>query len=332
MPAEKAHHFSTATFKFLCSIPIVNLLINRIFHYEDPKLEKTICGIRFPNPVGLAAGFDKDGKYYKTMSKLGFGFIEIGTVTPLSQDGNPKPRLFRLSKDASLINRMGFNNEGVDAMISRIAGDKKRKLIIGGNIGKNKITPNEQAVDDYEICFTKLYPYVDYFVINVSSPNTPDLRSLQDKEPLTRLLAHIMDLRDRQAVSKPVFLKIAPDLNHTQIDDVLSILKSLKVDGIIATNTTISRQGLKTKRSVVENIGSGGLSGQALTQMSLDTVRYIRSKNATLPIIGVGGISNPMDAGIMLAAGADLVQVYSGLIYQGPLFIKKIKKHLSSVI
>ena len=262
------------------------------------------------------------------MSSLGFGFIEIGTVTPVAQAGNPQPRMFRLPKDGGLINRMGFNNEGVDAMVSRIKDRKKNQIIIGGNIGKNKTTPNESAINDYEICFKKLYPHVDYFVVNVSSPNTPDLRSLQDKEPLKKLLSHVVNLRSNQENHKPVLLKIAPDLNEAQIDDVLEILEEENVDGIIATNTTISRANLKTSQERITEIGNGGLSGRPLQQKSLEVVRYIRSKNSTLPIIGVGGIYEPKHAQAMLDAGADLVQVYSGMVYQGPSFVKSIKKHL----
>jgi len=278
--------------------------------------------------VGLAAGFDKDGKYYDVMSHLGFGFIEIGTVTPVPQDGNPQPRMFRLPKDQGLINRMGFNNEGVDALVSRLKNRKKTKVIIGGNIGKNKVTPNAEATSDYEICLEKLYPHVDYFVVNVSSPNTPDLRALQDKEPLTQLLSHVMHLRSSKETKKPVLLKIAPDLSQGQLDDVLDIVKEVKLDGIIATNTTIDRSNLDTNINEVESIGNGGLSGLPLRHKSLDIVKYIRSENPTLPIIGVGGITEPEHAIAMMDAGADLVQVYSGMVYSGPSLIKNIKKRL----
>lgn len=332
LPAEKAHHLSTSIFKSLLAIPFMGLLLKSAFRLQDTRLNKTLFGLTFPNPVGLAAGFDKDGKYYKAMAALGFGFIEIGTVTPKAQDGNPQPRLFRLPKDKALINRMGFNNEGVDALVNRIKDDNRQHLILGGNIGKNKITANENAISDYEISFNKLYPYVDYFVINVSSPNTPDLRSLQDKEPLKKLLSRIMQLRDDKSVSKPVLLKIAPDLSLSQIDDVLEILDDLNVDGIIATNTTISRSGLDTDEEEVTAIGAGGLSGQPLHNKSLETIRYIRSKDDKLPIIGVGGICSPEDAVAMLDAGADLIQIYSGMIYEGPLFVKKIKKAILSKV
>jgi len=328
LPAESAHHTSTKMFKGLLSIPIISQLTRGHFKYDNKDLETEVLGLKFPNPVGLAAGFDKDGKYYESMSALGFGFIEIGTVTPLAQAGNAQPRLFRLTKDKALINRMGFNNEGVDAMVERLKHRKKSKLIIGGNIGKNKVTPNEDAIYDYEKCFEKLYPYVDYFVVNVSSPNTPDLRALQDKEPLSRLLAHVLSLRNNKEIKKPILLKIAPDLSTGQIDDVLEILDNLKMDGIIATNTTISRDQLQTSEDTIKGIGNGGLSGSPLRQRSLEVVKYIRQNNETIPIIGVGGISKPEHAQDMLDAGANLVQVYSGMIYSGPSLIKKIKKHL----
>ena len=323
---EKAHHLGTSFFKIINKIPLLNILVEASLKKEDARLETEFLGLKFSNPVGLAAGFDKDGKYYDTMSSLGFGFIEIGTVTPKPQDGNPKQRLFRLPKDRGIINRMGFNNDGVDALVIRLKNRRKSNIIIGGNIGKNKVTPNEDAVLDYEICFEKLFPYVDYFVVNVSSPNTPNLRSLQDKEPLTKLLRHVISLKANKKKQKPVLLKIAPDLTDGQLDDILEILKSENVDGIIATNTTISRDNLKTSDDTVKKIGNGGLSGLPLQKRSLEVVKYLRNKNANIPIIGVGGISEPQHAIEMLNAGANLIQVYSGLIYQGPSFIKKIKK------
>ena len=325
---ERAHHLTTTLFKTVLAIPILGWLIAKSYKLEDNKLGKTVMGLHFKNPVGLAAGFDKDGKYYKVMSKLGFGFIEIGTVTPLAQDGNEQPRLFRLPKDKALINRMGFNNEGVDAMVDRLKNSKEHDFIIGGNIGKNKVTPNDAAILDYEISFKKLYSLVDYFVVNVSSPNTPNLRALQDKGPLKKLLSHMMVLRDAEKVSKPILLKIAPDLSLSQIDDVLEVITEVNLDGIIATNTTISRESLKTASAKIEEIGNGGLSGQPLTDRSQAVVKYIRDKMPNLTIIGVGGICSPKDAQAMLAAGADLVQVYSGMVYYGPELIKDIKKAL----
>lgn len=325
---ERAHHLTVSSFRKVLSIPLISSIIKSRFRLDDNKLSKELFGIKFPNPVGLAAGFDKDGKYYDVMSHLGFGFIEIGTVTPVPQDGNPQPRLFRLPSDQGLINRMGFNNEGVDAMVSRLKNRTTNNLIVGGNIGKNKVTPNDNATSDYEICFEKLYPYVDYFVVNVSSPNTPDLRALQDKEPLTKLLSHIMKLRAAKDIKKPVLLKIAPDLSQGQLDDVLDIVKEVNLDGIIATNTTIDRSGLNASSDEVDAIGNGGLSGLPLRLKSLDIVKYIRSNNSSLPIIGVGGITEPQHAVDMMDAGADLVQIYSGMVYYGPSLIKDIKKLL----
>lgn len=329
-PAEKAHHLTTSLFSTLLAIPLLSSLVRKSFSYEDPSLEKEVFGIKFPNPVGLAAGFDKDGKYYRSMSALGFGFIEIGTVTPVGQDGNPQPRLFRLPEDKGLINRMGFNNEGVEAMAERLEKYGKQGVIIGGNIGKNKLTPNEEAYKDYELCFEKLYPLVDYFVVNVSSPNTPGLRALQAKEPLTKLLQHLMKLRAAHSKKIPVLLKIAPDLGKEEIDDVLDIVKEVGLDGLIATNTTINRNGLSTSDDKIQKIGNGGLSGEPLRQRSLEVISYLRSQNPTLPIIGVGGISQPEHALRMLEAGADLVQIYSGLVYSGPSLIKNTKKLLKA--
>ncbi len=327
---ERAHLISTKLFKIILSIPILSAIVKSRYTLEDNRLQRTVAGITFPNPVGLAAGFDKDGKYYKTMSALGFGFIEIGTVTPVGQTGNPQPRLFRLPVDKGLINRMGFNNEGVDAMVTRLRKYGKDKLIIGGNIGKNKVTPNESAHLDYEACFHKLYDLVDYFVVNVSSPNTPGLRSLQDKEPLSKLLAHIISLRSQKAHNLPVFLKISPNLGNEQINDVLDIVRTQKVDGLIATNTTIKREGLSVSDDQLKNIGNGGLSGQPLRERALEVVSYIRSQDKDIPIIGVGGICEPEHALDMLRAGANLVQVYSGLVYSGPSLVKKINKAILS--
>lgn len=332
VPAEKAHHISTGIFGFLTKVPVLSSLIKLIFSYNSALLEKTVFGIRFPNPVGLAAGFDKEGKHYKAMSNLGFGFIEIGTVTPKAQAGNPQPRLFRLPKDKALINRMGFNNEGVKGMVDRLRNDKNRRIIIGGNIGKNKVTPNEDAISDYEICFNSLYSFVDYFVVNVSSPNTPNLRALQDKEPLNRLLARMAELRKEKDDYKPILLKIAPDLGFEQIDDALDIIERNNIDGIIATNTTISREDLISGNKKLEEIGNGGLSGQPLHERSVEVVRYIRNKQPGLAIIGVGGICSEKDALNMLSAGADLIQLYSGMIYEGPSIVKKIKKAIKNSI
>jgi len=330
MNAEKAHHFTTRLYTIVSKIPIINWIINAPFKYNSTSLERTVFGLKFPNPVGLAAGFDKDGKYYEQMSQLGFGFIEIGTVTPRPQKGNPQPRLFRLPKDESLINRMGFNNDGVDAMVDRLKNRKKTNVIIGGNIGKNKTTPNDEAYKDYLICFNKLYDLVDYFVVNVSSPNTPGLRELQEKEPLTKLLSLLITERKSKTISKPILLKIAPDLTNGQLDDIIMIVKETGLDGLIATNTTIDRSGLATDDHTIQKIGNGGLSGKAMTSKATAIIKYLSEKSGgSFPIIGVGGIRSAADAQEKLDAGASLVQIYSGLVYEGPMLIKKIKKALS---
>ena len=302
-----------------------------MYTVKDDRLKRKLFGLTFENPVGLAAGFDKEGKYYQAMSSLGFGFIEVGTVTPKGQAGNPQPRLFRLPQDEGLINRMGFNNEGMDALVDRLKRKRPKNLIIGGNIGKNKVTPNENATEDYILCFEKLFPLVDYFVVNVSSPNTPNLRALQDKEPLTKLLSTLQDLNHKKDKPKPILLKIAPDLTDSQLDDIIDIVSDTKIEGIIATNTTISRADLNTSSSEIEAIGNGGLSGKPVKQRSTEVIRYLNKKsNGTLTIIGVGGISSPEDAIEKIEAGASLVQVYTGLIYEGPSLIKRINKALLS--
>ena len=311
------------------AVPVLGWLFRKIYEVKDKQLERKVFGLTFPNPVGLAAGFDKDGKYYKAMSALGFGFIEIGTVTPVGQIGNPQPRLFRLPKDRALINRMGFNNEGVEAMAKRLKKGRPKNLIIGGNIGKNKTTPNEKAVKDYSICFEALFPYVDYFVVNVSSPNTPGLWALQEKEPLTALLTHLQNLNKQKPSPKPILLKIAPDLTNGQLDDILEIVQDTQLDGIIATNTTINRNGLTTNNLEIEKIGNGGLSGQPLVRRSTEVIRYLHQRSdGKVNVIGVGGITSPMDAIEKLDAGAVLVQVYSGLVYEGPNLVKGINKAL----
>ncbi len=333
LDAEKAHHLTAKLFHIVNSIPLLGRLICLPYSYEDKSLEKEVFGLNFKNPVGLAAGFDKDGKYFKSMGNLGFGFIEIGTVTPKPQEGNPTPRLFRLPKDESLINRMGFNNDGVDAMVERLKNRKtNNNIILGGNIGKNKTTPNEQAHEDYLICFKKLYDYVDYFVVNVSSPNTPDLRSLQEKEPLKKLLSLLMKERRSKRSKKPILLKIAPDLNKAQLDDIVEIVLETKIEGLIATNTTIDRSGLKTEENIIKNIGNGGLSGRAMASKSTQVIKYISDKSqGSFPIIGVGGIRSAEDALDKINAGASLVQVYSGMVYEGPGLIRSIKKSLTQV-
>lgn len=326
--AEKIHHLVFKGLKGAGSLPGIRSVLRSGFNVESKALEKELFGIRFKNPVGLAAGFDKDAKLIDELASLGFGFIEIGTLTPKGQPGNEKPRLFRLPKDGALINRMGFNNEGVERAVERL---KKRSssVIVGGNIGKNKVTPNENAFDDYGACVDALHPYVDYFVVNVSSPNTPGLRELQEKEPLQKLLTHVKQLSQQKPKPKPVLLKIAPDLSIGQLDDIVEILQSTKIDGVIATNTTISREGLSTSKAVVDKIGNGGLSGKPLTEKATQVIKYLRAKlGAEFPIIGVGGIMTVQDALEKLDAGADLIQLYTGFIYEGPGFVKEINKAL----
>lgn len=325
---EKIHHFTFASLKFLGRIPLMKNFFRLLFVKESHSLEKELFGIKFKNPVGLAAGLDKDAKLIDELACLGFGFIEIGTLTPKPQPGNDKPRLFRLPQDQALINRMGFNNEGAFAAVERLK-KRKSKIIVGGNIGKNKITANENAIDDYSNCFETLYPYVDYFVVNVSSPNTPGLRELQEKEPLKKLLASVKMLSNTRPKPKPVLLKIAPDLTLTQLDDIVEILKETGTDGVIATNTTISREGLTTPKEIVEKIGAGGLSGKPVRERSTEVIAYLRAKmGAGYPIIGVGGIMSEEDAIEKLKAGADLVQIYTGFVYEGPGFVKRILKKI----
>lgn len=326
---EKAHHIVFFLMKQFFKLPGAAWCSKKMFEVKDPGLERELFGIKFPNPVGLAAGLDKNAELIDEMANLGFGFIEIGTVTPKPQPGNPKPRLFRLPIDNALINRMGFNNQGADKVARRLKM-RKSGVIVGGNIGKNKITPNEEAYRDYEMCFETLYDYVDYFVVNVSSPNTPDLRELQEKEPLKKLLERIQIRNRNKKKPKPILLKIAPDLNEPQLDDVIAIALEGKVDGIIATNTTISRNGLKTNAAQVEVMGGGGLSGKPLAQRSTDVIRYIKQKSGGIfPVVGVGGIHSEDDALEKIKAGADLVQVYTGFIYEGPALVKKINKRLT---
>lgn len=325
---EVSHSIALKLFKLVTSIPIISGLVSKVFGGDKFNTPVEVLGIKFKNPVGLAAGFDKDGKHITLLSKLGFGFIEIGTVTPKPQEGNPKPRLFRLKKDQALINRMGFNNDGLDALVSRLQKLKDSSIVIGGNIGKNKVTPNDEAYKDYLICFEKLHSLVDYFVVNVSSPNTPGLRALQEvdslRKILTPLVQHIL-----QKNKKPILLKIAPDISYPHLEDVLQLMLELKMDGIIIANTTIDRSNLKTSESDVQNIGAGGLSGLPALQKSNSMIEFVHSKtNSALPIIGVGGIHSPEHARQKLKNGASLVQLYTGFIYEGPKLIKEIKKSL----
>lgn len=326
---EKVHHFTFSLIRFLNKIGF-GPIFKSLYEVNNPKLEREVFGLKFKNPVGLAAGFDKDAKLYQELSNLGFGFIEIGTLTPKPQDGNPKKRLFRLKEDAAIINRMGFNNGGVEEAVLRLKNNNG--VLIGGNIGKNKVTPNENAVEDYKICFEALFPYVDYFVVNVSSPNTPNLRELQDKEPLTNLLQTLQDLNNEKPITssgvekpKPILLKIAPDLTDEQLLDIIDIVKETKIAGVIATNTTISREALQSENK----IEIGGLSGKPLTKRSTEVIRFLSEKsNNAFPIIGVGGIHSAQDALEKLEAGASLVQLYTGFIYEGPQLIKEINKAL----
>jgi len=325
---ETVHHFTFGMVRLLMAIPGVGWICERLFCYDRPWLRRTVMGIEFANPVGLAAGFDKDARLTDEFARFGFGFIEIGTLTPLPQPGNEKPRLFRLPEDRGIINRMGFNNGGAEAAAERLK-NRKSRIIIGGNVGKNKSTPNDQAADDYRKAFTALDPVVDYFVVNVSSPNTPGLRELQEKEPLRALLSEMKSLSNASPKPKPVLLKIAPDLTDEQLDDIVSILKTTGTDGIIATNTTIGRSGLKTSTETIEKIGAGGLSGAPLSGRSTEVIRYLRERlGPGYPIIGVGGIMTPTEALEKLAAGADLIQLYTGFVYEGPGLVKRILKSL----
>jgi len=329
---ETIHHFSFRMLRFFLAIPSVSAIIKSIYVVEDKRLERELLGLKFPNPVGLAAGFDKDAKLFDELSCFGFGFIEIGTVTPKAQPGNEKQRIFRLVKEEALINRMGFNNEGIEKMIERLK-KKKSKIIIGGNIGKNKDTPIENATDDYKKCFEALFDFVDYFVINVSSPNTPNLRTLQEKKPLTQLLNQIQNLNLAKKKPKPVLLKIAPDLTNEQLDDIIFIVNETKISGVIATNTTISRATLKFKDFTFQKgetfTISGGLSGKPLANRSTEVIKYLSEKsNRSFPIIGVGGIHSAEDAIEKLNAGADLVQIYTGFIYEGPSLVKKTNQRI----
>jgi dihydroorotate dehydrogenase len=315
---------------FFLKIPLTSKLLRLFYYYDHPLLRRNLFGLAFKNPVGLAAGFDKDAELISPIPDLGFGFIEIGTVTPLPQPGNPQPRIFRLTRDQALINRMGFNNQGVEKMVERLK-KANAEIIIAGNIGKNKITPNEKAADDYLICFDALFDYVDLFVVNVSSPNTPHLRELQDKIPLTDLLKKLQERNQSKPGRKPILLKIAPDLTEPQLDDIIEIVTEVKLDGIVATNTTVSREDLKTEQLQIEQIGEGGLSGIPLKNRSTRIIKYIHEHSGgKIPIIGVGGIHSAEDALEKLNAGASLIELYTGFIYDGPALVKQINKALVS--
>jgi dihydroorotate dehydrogenase len=334
--------------QLVCKMPLLKKILTSAFAPKN-NIPVNALGLNFKNSVGLAAGFDKNAKYLNELEALGFGCVEIGTVTPLAQDGNPTPRLFRLPKDKALINRMGFNNEGVDAVAKRLKNWKKIKedlnvknfqpstfnfkLIIGGNIGKNKITPNENAWKDYEICFNSLHDYVDYFVVNVSSPNTPGLRELQEKEPLKKILTHLQMLNKNFANQKPILLKIAPDLTQTQIDDVIELAQEINLDGLVVANTSLDRSKLITEKTEVDKIGMGGLSGMPVKARATEMVKYIAEKTkGKIPIIASGGIFTGADATEKLQAGASLVQVWTGFVYEGPAIVKKITSYLAAAI
>lgn len=342
LPPESAHYFAMNSLRSACNIPFTKKLIEKTFQLENASLNKTVFELNFKNPVGLGAGFDKNALYVRELEALGFGFIEIGTVTPKPQTGNDKPRLFRLPKDKALINRMGFNNDGVDIIRKRLEHWKIfnnqysifnnqlfQNIIVGGNIGKNKVTPNDDAWKDYEICFKELFDVVDYFVVNVSSPNTPGLRELQEKDSLKKILSHLQNINNNYSNQKPLLLKIAPDLSQSQLDDIISLAFEIKLDGIVATNTTIERNNLVTAATEIEKTGAGGLSGKPLQKKSTEVLQYLTSNlSDTIPVIASGGIFTGDEAKEKLNAGAALVQVWTGFIYEGPSIAKKINKAL----
>ena len=334
-PTEDVHHFSMQFLKWLCGWRLTRRFVEWACRPEEAmQLERTVAGLTFTNPVGLGAGFDKNALYLRELAALGFGCVEIGTVTPIAQDGNPKPRLFRLPQDEGLINRMGFNNDGVEVIATRLRQWRSKpgrcRLIIGGNIGKNKVTPNDEAWKDYEICLRSLYDCVDYFVVNVSSPNTPGLRELQSKEALHRILTHLQGINSQLAIERnipprPLLLKIAPDLDPVQLDDIVKLALEIRLDGLVATNTTISRQSLVTPAERIQAIGAGGLSGAPLRERSTEIVREIcRHVNGQIPVIACGGIFTGADAQAKMDAGASLVQVWTGFIYEGPFIVTRI--------
>jgi dihydroorotate dehydrogenase len=340
---ESVHHFSMKMLQLVCSTGLGRKMLRSLFTNNNPALQTEFLGLPFRNPVGLAAGFDKNAEYLRELECLGFGFVETGTVTPKAQPGNDKPRVFRLPADKALINRMGFNNEGVEAVAERLrrwkegrevrnsgSPEEKYRMIIGGNIGKNKVTPNEEAWKDYEICFTTLHAYVDYFVVNVSSPNTPGLRELQEKESLRKILVHLQQLNFAREVQRPILLKIAPDLTNEQLDDVAALALEIKLDGLVATNTTISREGL-SQQSALTSQQTGGLSGKPLQKRSTVVLQYLIEKTqGKIPVIASGGIFTGADAKEKLNCGAPLVQVWTGFIYEGPGIVSKITRYLQS--
>ncbi len=323
---EKVHHFTFSLIRFLCKIPFVSGIIRSMYQFNDKKLERTLFGITFKNPVGLAAGFDKNAVLYNELANFGFGFIEIGTVTPKGQEGNPKKRIFRLKDDKGLINRMGFNNDGVEAAIKNLKKNKGN-VIIGGNLGKNTLTQPDSYTNDYCKVFTELHPFVDYFVLNVSCPNVGSHAKLDDVSYLKELITAVQKLNNQQEKQKPILLKIAPDLNNQQLDEIIELVAETKIDGVIASNTSVNREGLKVSNDRLQQIGNGGLSGQPVRERSTKVIQYLSEKsNKSFPIIGVGGIHSAEDALEKINAGADLVQIYTGFIYEGPKLIKSINK------
>ena len=325
---EKIHYITFSLIRFLCKVPFMALIFRGLYKIEDKRLERKLFGITFKNPVGLAAGFDKNAVLFNELANFGFGFIEIGTVTPKGQEGNPKKRLFRLKEDNGIINRMGFNNDGLEIAIEQLKKNKG-KLIIGGNIGKNTQTSSELYTRDYELCFKGLHPYVDYFVLNVSCPNVGSHAKLNDKSYLIELILAIQKLNNQEIIQKPILLKIAPDLNNNQLDEIIELVAETKIDGVIASNTSTTRDRLKASNHLLKEIGNGGLSGQPIKELSTRVIKYLaQNSNKAFPIIGVGGIHSAEDALDKIEAGADLVQIYTGFIYEGPGLIKQINKAL----
>ena len=323
---ETVHHLVVALIKFFFAIPFVKPLVRAIYTTGDVKLRREVFGLTFENPVGLAAGFDKNATFYRQFAAFGFSFVEVGTATPVGQPGNPRPRSFRLPADKALINRMGFNNHGARTIAERL-GKGRTNMIVGGNIGKNTTTPNESAAEDYADAFLALYDYVDYFVVNVSCPNISDLSHLQDRDQLSGIFSRLSSIRSGMVRKRPILVKISPDLNWEQIDDVLELVDEFNMDGIVAVNTTITRAGLSTDSETIERIGRGGLSGKPVRERSTEIIRYISEKTGgKLPIIGVGGILSADDALEKLRAGASLVQIYTGFVYEGPGLVKRINE------
>ncbi|MCO7185791.1 quinone-dependent dihydroorotate dehydrogenase [Tenacibaculum sp. XPcli2-G] len=323
---EKIHHFTFSLVKFLSKIPGMSSIFRGMYQVNDKKLERNLFGLTFKNPVGLAAGFDKNAVLYNELANFGFGFVEIGTVTPKGQEGNPKKRLFRLKDDKGIINRMGFNNEGLEAAIEQLKKNKG-KIIIGGNIGKNTNTAPENYTEDYVACFKGLHPYVDYFVLNVSCPNVSSHAKLEDADYLKELITEVQKLNNAKVTQKPILLKIAPDLNNQQLDEIIELVAETKIDGVIASNTSVNRDNLKASKERLQEIGNGGLSGQPVKDRSTRVIKYLTdNSNKAFPIIGVGGIHSEKDALEKLKAGADLVQIYTGFIYEGPSLVKRINK------